>query len=119
MVAEEAAPYAKKVDAFDIGGFQQTNQGKRGFRPVARVKFADEYAPKDWNYQKLGRPDNVVMVKDPEGKSGLLEIPEEGGYNAIRDKVPVMGNDEAFAEQARLVKMLELSPRGDKNKPKK
>ena len=42
-----------------------------------------------------------------------------GGYNAIRDKVPVMGNDEAFAEQARLVKMLELSPRGDKNKPKK
>gem|GEM_PF-3657605 len=33
-----------------------------GFVEVARIKFADEYAPPGWDYDELGRPDVVVMA---------------------------------------------------------
>jgi hypothetical protein len=51
---------AKKLDAFDINGKLPKLYGKY-MDETSRLKFADEYAPKDWNYEKLGRPDVVMM----------------------------------------------------------
>lgn len=36
--------------------------GRHGFQPVARVRWNDEYAPDDWDYGRLGRPDVVAMA---------------------------------------------------------
>ena len=33
-----------------------------GFKPVAKVKWVDEYADAAWDYDKFGRPDIVFMV---------------------------------------------------------
>ena len=46
---------------------------RAGFRPVKRMKFADEYAPEGWDYDKFsqynaGRPDVVFMEYDPSYK---------------------------------------------------
>lgn len=35
---------------------------KQGLTPVARIPFNREYAPKNWNYGKLGEPDLVFMA---------------------------------------------------------
>jgi len=44
---------------------------KNGFRPVARIKFNEEYAPEGWNAEGsplAGKPDVVFFSYDPEGK---------------------------------------------------
>ena len=47
--------------------------GQSGFRPVARIKWDDRYAPDGWDYNdptlkkfNNGRPDIVFMVYDPK-----------------------------------------------------
>ena len=50
---------AKTLDAFD--NFLPGYYKKFGFRETGRAKFADEFAPKDWNYKEHGRPDVVFM----------------------------------------------------------
>lgn len=37
-----------------------------GFRETSRLPWADEYAPKDWDYVKFGRPDVVFMERGDE-----------------------------------------------------
>lgn len=60
-----------------------------GFRPVKRMKFADEYAPPGWDYDAFkdyngGRPDVVFMEYDPNYK---------GGYKAGESKVGAYTDD--------------------------
>ena len=56
---------AKKLDAFDIKGKLPKLYGKY-MKETSRMKFADEYAPKEWDYNKVGRPDVVMMELDPK-----------------------------------------------------
>lgn len=51
---------AKTLDAYD--GFLPKLYAKHGFVETGRLKFNDEFAPKDWDYKKYGRPDIVFMA---------------------------------------------------------
>lgn len=66
---------ATKLDAFDIDGKLPTLYGKHMVEK-SRLKFADEYAPKDWDYAKLGRPD-VVQMELPAGAKALKRAATE------------------------------------------
>ena len=47
---------------------------KNGFRPVARLKFNEEYAPEGWDAPGsalAGKPDVVFFAYDPEGKYNI------------------------------------------------
>ena len=50
---------AQTLDCYDP--VLPTIYSRCGFVPTARIKFNDEYAPKDWDYEKNGRPDIVIM----------------------------------------------------------
>ena len=105
-ILKEAANYATTLDAYDVNGFLPNLYSKIGFRPVARIAFNSDYAPPNWPYDLAGKPDVVLMVKDPTGKSGLPEIGTEG-YDAIRDQVPLYATyDEAMAAQQAAVKSI-------------
>lgn len=42
-----------------------------GFRPIARLKFNEEYAPEQWDHKNSPlktKPDNVFLAYDPQGK---------------------------------------------------
>ena len=93
---EEAASVATTLDAFDVGGFLPNLYAKQGFKPIARVPWNDEYAPPGWPYDKAGKPDVVLMVRDPEGvlSDGFTD------YNQSRDSVPMYDDyDVAMAKQ--------------------
>jgi hypothetical protein len=80
-ILSEASQHAKTLDAYDINGFLPTLYSAFGFRPVARVRFNDEYAPSGWSYDDFGRPDVVLMAK-----TGSNEVVN---YASVRDNVPV------------------------------
>lgn len=47
----------KKLDHFD--GFLSQLYEPLGFKEKQRLQWDDQYAPKDWDYDKFGRPDVV------------------------------------------------------------
>lgn len=51
---------AKTLDCYD--DFLPALYSTLGFTPVAKVKFNDEYAPPNWNYDANGRPDVIIMA---------------------------------------------------------
>jgi len=76
---------AQKLDAFDINKKLPTLYGKY-MDETERLKFADEYAPKDWKYDQLGRPDVVMMKLNPEkvkkaqaGQQQVAQVPAKPG----------------------------------------
>ena len=96
---EQAAQRAIKLDAYDTGnGFLINKYGKLGFRPVARVAFNPDFAPKGWSYKRLGRPDIVYMVRDPDGVTGAPKV--EGNYSEIRNQIPPLQFEDAVKRQA-------------------
>ena len=105
----EAAKVAKTLDGFDINGKLPDLYAKHGFRPSGRMKFDPEFAPEGWT-QEMGTPDVVFMVKDPAGRSGLPKIrPEKGGYAAIKEEVPIVGDyEQAVAGQRSAASMVEV-----------
>jgi hypothetical protein len=50
----------KRLDCFD--GFLPKLYSKYGFVPVARMKFAREYAPEGWNFERDGEPDVLFFA---------------------------------------------------------
>jgi hypothetical protein len=99
-ILAQASKDAVTLDAYDISGVLPNLYSRHGFRPAARVKFDSQYAPDDWPYDIAGEPDVVLMVRDPEGVSGLIDIPlqEVGGYASIKEEVPLFTSfDEALA----------------------
>lgn len=72
----------KTLDCFD--GFLPNLYMRAGFKPMARVAFDREYAPKDWNYERDKEPDVVFMRYT--GKP-------QGPYDP--DKVPLVDYEEA------------------------
>lgn len=63
-ILRAAVPYARTLDAFDIGGMLPRLYARYGFRVVARLPFDDTQAPENWDYGLMGRPDVVFMVRD-------------------------------------------------------
>jgi hypothetical protein len=57
---------AKTLDAID--GFLPKYYKKFGFVEKKRLTWDDKYAPKNWNYEKYGRPD-IVFMEYPESLS--------------------------------------------------
>ena len=95
---KQAAERAIKLDAYDTGnGFLIDKYAKLGFRPVARVAFNPDFAPKGWSYKRLGRPDIVYMVRDPDGVTGAPKIKDK--YSDIRNQVPPLQFEDALKRQ--------------------
>lgn len=76
---------AKKLDAFDIGGKLPKLYGKY-FDEVGRLPFDDKYAPKDWNYKTLGRPDVVDMKVNPSklGDTNLSKMADKDEIRVLK-----------------------------------
>jgi hypothetical protein len=76
---------AKTLDAYD--GHLPRLYAKHGFVETGRLKFNDEHAPKDWNYEKHGRPDVVFMAykggdrKNIESRQGKFAKPQKSRYH--------------------------------------
>jgi hypothetical protein len=105
-VLAEAAQHSRTLDAYAGGnGYLPNLYAQYDFKPVARVKFNREYAKPNWNYELMGEPDVVLMVRDPKG---VLEVPT-GKWNDIQDKVPLFENydDAAKAQQDAVAKVKE------------
>lgn len=91
----------RKLDAFDT--YLPKIYETVGFRPVARLKWNDEYQPPGWNKETFreynnGEPDVVFFVYDPnyQGSAAKADVPYVDEY------------DEGVALQS--VKMKELAP---------
>lgn len=53
---------AKRLCCFDTGLVQFYESF--GFREIKRIPWSDDYAPENWDYQRLGKPSVVYMEKD-------------------------------------------------------
>lgn len=75
-----------------------------GAIPVARVKFNDEFAPDDWNYERDGRPDIIFWMHNGESASDVAK--KIGSYEeADISQLPLFDSyDEAAAYRDRLLK---------------
>jgi hypothetical protein len=62
---------AKTLDCF--GPDLPILYSKAGYVPVAKLKFVDEYVPKDWPYDTLGRPDVIVMSYTGGERSSIAQ----------------------------------------------
>lgn len=110
-ILADASKYATKLDAFDIDAFLPQLYANFGFRPVARVAFNDEYAPPRWNFDDMGRPDVVLMVKDPDN---VLGLPDATLYtDEVREQVPLVSYDEAGKLQQEALDKLKEAKKED------
>lgn len=89
---------ARKLDAFDTQLMAIYTEA--GFKPVARMKWNEEYMPEGWDKETFatfnkGEPDVVAMVYDPNFN----------GKFAKKD-APYVDSEEAFkaAQEAAMVK---------------
>jgi hypothetical protein len=80
VVAKAVERGARRLDCYDINNGLPNLYGRHGFRPVARVTWNDDYAPDDWDYKTLGRPDVVAMAVTDDA-------PEEPPYVEYDDAV--------------------------------
>lgn len=79
---------ARRLDCYDIDHGLPNLYEAHGFKQIARVKFKDEAADDDWNYNFMGRPDVVAMaVTDNPPKT-----------------IPYMEYDDALAEAHKYAK---------------
>lgn len=109
-ILADATASAIKLDAFDIDGFLPQLYSNFGFRPVARVAFADDFAPPRWNFEDMGWPDVLLMVKDPRNALGL---PDATLYSSkVREQVPLVSYEDAVRMQSEAVAKLERSGGG-------
>jgi hypothetical protein len=74
----------RKLDAFDT--YLPAIYETAGFRPVARVRWNDEFAPPNWNKADFadfnnGEPDVILFVYDPNYFGGKVDIPSFDDYD--------------------------------------
>lgn len=94
-ILSDASMLSSTLDAFDIQGFLPNLYSAFGFKPISRARWNDAYAPPNWPYHLAGRPDVVLMAKDPNGI-----LPDFNDFNDIRDQVPIFDDyDQAMALQ--------------------
>jgi hypothetical protein len=99
---------AVRLDNFD--GFLTDLYMKHGFVETSRMKFADEFAPPNWNYATHGRPDVVEMALDNVRRRKTHAV------ETVNVQVPVK---EAIKADAKQAKMLGESRKARGRKPGK
>jgi hypothetical protein len=105
-----------KLDAFDT--YLPKIYESVGFRPVARLKWNEEFAPLNWNKNDFkehnnGEPDVVFFVHDPEYFGGAKDVPVVTDYD---DAVRLQ--DEALGAVTPAAKGLDDTARNAGNEPK-
>lgn len=94
----------KKLDCFD--GFLPKLYAKYGFVPVARMKFAREYAPEGWNFERDGEPDVLFFAHNGDS----IEKVRSSSYPPVDlSKVPYITD---YDDGARLQKEYEETRAG-------
>ena len=88
MIAQ-AARHAITADAFDIGGFLPSLYADHGLRVASRVRFNDGFMPPGLDIETMGRPDIVMMIRDPDGRTGLPLPTSKDEWLSLRDSIPV------------------------------
>lgn len=88
MIAKMVELGGRRLDAYDT--ILPKLYANAGFKPVARIKWDDEFAPDGWDYELYGdynegRPDIVFMAYDP-ARLGSEYDPSEGDYVDDYDK---------------------------------
>ena len=78
MLEMATAEGGRQLDCFDI--YLTKIYEAHGFKPVAKMKWNDEYIPEGWNKDNFkdynnGEPDVVFMVYDPNNTKKDNEIP--------------------------------------------
>jgi hypothetical protein len=86
--------------AFDTNGYLPNLYGKYGYRPIVRVAFDPALAPEGWK-PEMGKPDVVVMVRDPDGATGAPQLNND--YQDKKDQIPVVSYDKAVQMQKEAV----------------
>ena len=89
---------------------------KFGFKPVARTKWNEAFAPKDWNKETFkdwnnGEPDVVVMVYEGGDPKTLHE--RVGKFESVKDELDKLPYSESY-EDALKVKDEYLAKKGTK-----
>jgi len=79
---------AKQLDAFDINNKLPSLYGKE-FKETSRYKFDPQYAPDDWNYNKLGTPDVIGMELDNSPKKLATRTARQAGKALSKFGIPV------------------------------
>jgi len=90
--------------AFDTNGYLPNLYAKYGYHPIARVAFDPALAPDGWK-PEMGKPDVVVLVRDPDGVSMATRI--HGDYLEKKDKIPLVSYDKAVEIQKEAVNEVE------------
>jgi hypothetical protein len=103
-VLAEASKKAAYLTAFAANDKLPNLYMPHGFRPLARVAFDTEQAPANWNYEKQGKPDFLVMINDP---SGALGLPHADTYAEVKDRVPLVDYGEAMRLKDHALERLE------------
>ncbi len=109
----------RKLDAFDT--YLPKIYETVGFRPVSKIKWNDEFAPKapsaveDWDKQKFikynnGEPDVVFFVYDPDytGSGGAAKL----NYSEDYDAAVAVQNAEVEKIKPRVDEVLGPAPEG-------
>jgi predicted ABC-type ATPase len=91
MVSNMVDLGGRRLDAYDT--VLPKFYAEAGFRPVARLRWDDQFAPDDWNYDLYdrwngGRPDIVFMTFDPD-RFGSEYDQSEGQYIDSYETGPV------------------------------
>jgi len=69
VVADAIERGARSLDCID--GKLPEFYNRFGFKEYDRIAWDDKYAPKDWDYDRFGRPDIVYMRLKPKSKRGV------------------------------------------------
>ena len=93
----------RQLDCFDI--YLTKIYETHGFKPVAKMKWDDEYIPEGWNKENFkdynnGEPDVVFMVYDPNNDKKDNEIPYIVDYDD-GDKIQQKYFEEKEKEKAK------------------
>ena len=60
MLREAIRLGGSKLDCFD--GYLPKFYARNGFQETKREPWNDDFAPADWDYETMGRPDIVFMA---------------------------------------------------------
>ena len=85
------------LDCYD--GYLPRLYGSIGFKPICKIKFNDEYAPDNWDFERDGRPDVVFIVHPNEPLQEIMRKRDLNLYppitNDLEDAPYVNDYDEA------------------------
>jgi superkiller protein 3 len=101
-----------KVKCFD--GFLPSYYKQFGFKEVRRVKWDDQLAPENWNYDKDGRPDVVYMELGGVEKSNIMGFQiKESDANLLASVLRDLMNEGKAEQAAVIARLLEDSECAD------